>query len=196
MFLGKRKKIPNMSSSCVATIRNDGEYCQEEIQTLDYVVQDVEDYESQTRPVVRQEDEVDDENVKVVSNPSVEASQSKSLIPGMSQSSFVENVPDLESEAIESEPIRKQLPPRSTRGIPKPTYEPQLSSKVKYPMSHYVSNHCLSKSNMTFVNQLFTVSIPNSVQEALSDPKWKAAMNEEMKSLQKNETWELVDRPP
>ncbi|XP_031265660.1 uncharacterized protein LOC116124075 isoform X3 [Pistacia vera] len=82
MFLGKRKKIPNMSSSCVATIRNDGEYCQEEIQTLDYVVQDVEDYESQTRPVVRQEDEVDDENVKVVSNPSVEASQSKSLIPG------------------------------------------------------------------------------------------------------------------
>ncbi|XP_031273161.1 secreted RxLR effector protein 161-like [Pistacia vera] len=28
-----------------------GEYCQEEIQTLDYVVQDVGDYESQTRPV-------------------------------------------------------------------------------------------------------------------------------------------------
>ncbi|RVX05106.1 Retrovirus-related Pol polyprotein from transposon RE1 [Vitis vinifera] len=29
--------------------------------------------------------------------------------------------------------------------------------------------------------------------EALADPRWKAAMNEEMKSLQKNETWELVE---
>ncbi|RVW26151.1 Retrovirus-related Pol polyprotein from transposon RE1 [Vitis vinifera] len=36
-------------------------------------------------------------------------------------------------------------------------------------------------------------AIPNSVQEALADPRWKAAMNEEMKSLQKNETWELVE---
>ncbi|KAL6322733.1 hypothetical protein AAG906_015419 [Vitis piasezkii] len=39
-------------------------------------------------------------------------------------------------------------------------------------------------------------AIPNSVQEALVDPRWKAAMNEEMKSLQKNETWELVECPP
>ncbi|RVX03734.1 Retrovirus-related Pol polyprotein from transposon RE1 [Vitis vinifera] len=36
-------------------------------------------------------------------------------------------------------------------------------------------------------------AIPNSVHEALADPRWKAAMNEEMKSLQKNETWELVN---
>ncbi|RVW80446.1 Retrovirus-related Pol polyprotein from transposon RE1 [Vitis vinifera] len=39
-------------------------------------------------------------------------------------------------------------------------------------------------------------AIPNSVQEALANPRWKAAMNEEMKSLQKNETWELVECPP
>ncbi|KAL5555018.1 hypothetical protein UlMin_037254 [Ulmus minor] len=62
-------------------------------------------------------------------------------------------------------------------------------------MSHYVSNHRLSESNKSFVNQLSIVSIPNSVQEALADKRWKAAMDEEMKSLQKNETWELVDRP-
>ena len=98
--------------------------------------------------------------------------------------------------AVVFEPPRKQLPPRQTRGIPKPTYELELSSKFKYPMSHYVSNHRLSESNKSFVNQLSTVSIPNSVQEALADPRWKAAMNDEMKSLQKNETWELVDHPP
>ncbi|RVW60445.1 Retrovirus-related Pol polyprotein from transposon TNT 1-94 [Vitis vinifera] len=38
-------------------------------------------------------------------------------------------------------------------------------------------------------------AIPNSVQEALADPRWKAAMNEETKSLQKNETWEFVECP-
>jgi hypothetical protein len=34
------------------------------------------------------------------------------------------------------------------------------------------------------------------VQEALLDPRWREAMNEEMKSLKKNNTWELVDCPP
>lgn len=93
------------------------------------------------------------------------------------------------------ESTKRQLPQRLTRGIPKPTYEPQLSSKVRYPMNHYMSTHRLSQTNQSFVNQLSTISIPNSVQEALTDPRWKAAMNEEMDSLQKNQTWELVDRP-
>ena len=47
---------------------------------------------------------------------------------------------------------KRQLPQRHTRGIPKPTYEPELSSKVKYPMSHDVSNHHLSESNMSLLN--------------------------------------------
>lgn len=63
-------------------------------------------------------------------------------------------------------------------------------------MSHYVSNHRLSESNQLFVNQLSTIVIPKCVQKTLADPRWKAAMNKEMKSLQKNETWELVDCPP
>jgi hypothetical protein len=63
-------------------------------------------------------------------------------------------------------------------------------------MSCYVSNHRLSKSNQSFVNQLSIVSIPNNVQEALADPRWNDAMNEEMKSLMENKTWELVECPP
>ena len=34
------------------------------------------------------------------------------------------------------------------------------------------------------------------MHEALVDPRWKAAMDEEMKLSQKNETWELVECPP
>ena len=94
------------------------------------------------------------------------------------QSSSVEGVLNLEPGSF-----MKRLPHRHNRGIPKPTYEPELSTKVKYPVSNYVSNHHLSKSNKSFVNQLSTVVIPNSVQEVLADLRWKATMNEEMKSL-------------
>ncbi|RVW62884.1 Retrovirus-related Pol polyprotein from transposon RE1 [Vitis vinifera] len=56
----------------------------------------------------------------------------------------------------------------------------------------------ISKENESGQSELVNqeAAIPNSVQEALADPRWKAAMNEEMKSLQKNETWELVECPP
>ena len=135
-----------------------------------------------------------DERDEDLENEVVDQPPSKSLTPQATDTPNQSPVED--GPTVMSEPPRKQLPPRQTRGIPKPTYEPELSSKVKYPMSHYVSNHCMSKSNKSFVNQLSTVSIPNNVQEALVDPRWKTAMNEEMKSLQKNETWELVDHPP
>ncbi|KAH9678583.1 retrovirus-related pol polyprotein from transposon RE1 [Citrus sinensis] len=109
-----------------------------------------------------------------------------------------EEIPNQSSaeDVSTTSPIRRILPQRQNKGIPKPTYEPDFSSRVKYPMSHFVSNHRLSESNQSFMNQLSAVSIPNSVQEALKDPKWKAAMNDEMRSLQKNQTWELVDLPP
>ncbi|KAM7506655.1 hypothetical protein LguiA_017108 [Lonicera macranthoides] len=63
-------------------------------------------------------------------------------------------------------------------------------------MSNHVSYDRLSESNKSFVNQLSYVSIPNSVQEASNDPTWKAAMDEEMRSLKKNGTWNIVELPP
>ena len=62
-------------------------------------------------------------------------------------------------------------------------------------MSNVVSYHRLSKENETFMNQISAISIPNSVQEAITDLRWKEAMNEEMRSLQKNYTWEVVELP-
>ena len=58
---------------------------------------------------------------------------------------------------MELNPFMKQLSHRHNKGIPKPTYEPELSIKVKYSMSNYVSNHRWSESNKSFVNQLSTV---------------------------------------
>ncbi|WKA07561.1 hypothetical protein VitviT2T_025368 [Vitis vinifera] len=160
-----------------------GEY-HKEIQTLDYDYHISEEDESRQSELVNQEaGELD------MSGQQFRSKDVFIEIPNQSLS--VEGVLNLEPD-----PFMKRLPHRHNRGIPKPTYEPELSTKVKYPMSNYVYNHRLSESNKSFVNQLSTVAIPNSVQEALADPRWKATMNEEMESLQKNETWELVECPP
>ena len=37
---------------------------------------------------------------------------------------------------------------------------------------------------------------PKSYYHAQKDPRWKVSMDEEMNSLQKNTTWELVSLPP
>ncbi|RVW98252.1 hypothetical protein CK203_031817 [Vitis vinifera] len=128
-----------------------------EIQTLDYDYHISEEDESGQSELVNQEvGELD------MSGQQFGSEDVFTEIPN--QSSSVEGVLNLEPD-----PFMKRLPHRHNRGIPKPTYELELSTKVKYPMSNY---------------------------EALVDPRWKVAMNEEMKSLQKNETWELVECPP
>ncbi|RVW42190.1 Retrovirus-related Pol polyprotein from transposon RE1 [Vitis vinifera] len=133
-----------------------GEY-HKEIQTLDYDYHIFEENESGQSELVNQEaGELD------MSGQQFGSEDVFTEIPN--QLSSVEGVLNLELD-----PFMKRLPHRHNKGIPKPTYEPELSTKVKYPMSNY---------------------------EALADPRWKAAMNEEMKSLQKNETWELVECPP
>jgi hypothetical protein len=57
---------------------------------------------------------------------------------------------------------------RSNKGIPKKQYEPDLRVTVKYPINNYVSTHRLSESYALTLNQLSNVSIPSSMQEALT----------------------------
>ena len=91
-----------------------------------------------------------------------------------------------QSSSTPDEPPLCSLPGRINRGIPKLTYEadpkcktkysmsePTHNSRVRYPLNNYVSTCHLSESNKSFVNQLSTVYIPNSVQETLVNPRWK-----------------------
>jgi hypothetical protein len=52
-------------------------------------------------------------------------------------------------------------------------------------MNFYIFNHHLSKSNVSFVNQLSIVYISKSIREVLANSRWKTTMNKEIKSLQK-----------
>ena len=43
--------------------------------------------------------------------------------------------------------------------------------------------------------EIMKVQEPTNLDEAMADPNWKAAMQEEYDSIMKNQTWDLVDRP-
>ena len=53
----------------------------------------------------------------------------------------------------------------------------------------------LSPSYQAFLSKISSISVPNHVQDALADPKWKHAMIEEMEALHKSGTWESTKLP-
>lgn len=48
---------------------------------------------------------------------------------------------------------------------------------------------------VNFLSSISSVHVSNGVNEALSYPKWKEAAIEEMKALEKKQTWGLVELP-
>ena len=60
---------------------------------------------------------------------------------------------------------------------------------------HTVSLKHLSPAHKNFIVSLNTTIILNTVSKALTKREWKDAMREEMGALEKNKTWEIVERP-
>ena len=92
--------------------------------------------------------------------------------------------------------------PNTTISYPKPTdldlpiaIRKGVQTCTKHPLSNYLSYHYLSQSHKSFLTSLDAIVIPKSMEGALKDPKWKETILEEMRALNKNQTWELVSRP-
>ena len=68
----------------------------------------------------------------------------------------------------------------------KGTYE--CTKRPQYPLSRFVSFQRFSLNHKTFLSTLSTITIPNSLSEALSKREWRLAMEAKMDALQKNET--------
>ena len=68
-----------------------------------------------------------------------------------------------------------------------------VRSYTKHPLSSFLSYHRLCHQYKAFTAPLSLDWFPKNVQEALSDPRWKEAIYEEMKTLYKNETCDIVD---
>lgn len=66
---------------------------------------------------------------------------------------------------------------------------------TKHPIAKYLSYHRLSEKYKAFTTNISHLFIPRNIQEALGHSEWKSAVYEEMRALQKNKTWEIVDLP-
>ena len=103
--------------------------------------------------------------------------------------------PNFETNVEQSTELsnRYDLPPRSTRGIPPKRYDLEYEAKrSRYPIDR--SNvESLAQITLAFNTSLYSNQIPRSVEEALQDPKWKKAIDEEISALVKNETWEKCE---
>ncbi|BFG28235.1 hypothetical protein CerSpe_145090 [Prunus speciosa] len=121
-------------------------------------------------------------------------------VPILTLSSDIDSLPESDHVAPLETPLVPNDEDRGRRYPIRDRHPPEKfgflsSNNVKYPISNYISYHRLSKSHLTFTQQLSSVFVPNKFQEALDDPKWKSAMVEEMKALQKNSTWGMVELP-
>lgn len=67
---------------------------------------------------------------------------------------------------------------------------------TKHPLSNFMSYDRINNKYKAFATQLAMDSIPKYLGEAIVDPRWKEAINEEMKALNKNQTWEISNLPP
>ena len=66
---------------------------------------------------------------------------------------------------------------------------------IPFAMASYLNYQNVSPQYKTFLTHIQAIPIPKNPQEALSNTQWKAAMDEEMKALLQNDTWEVVDLP-
>lgn len=57
------------------------------------------------------------------------------------------------------------------------------SCYTDHPLHKFINYSRLSPSHRTFVSSLSSISIPNTIAEAIAHPGWRAAMQEEMHAL-------------
>ncbi|GJV96016.1 ribonuclease H-like domain-containing protein [Tanacetum coccineum] len=68
-----------------------------------------------------------------------------------------------------------------------------LSSNVKYGIEKYMNYSRLSRPNMCFATSLNKSVKPTCLCDAMSNPNWVDAMNNEIEALNRNNTWTICD---
>lgn len=70
-----------------------------------------------------------------------------------------------------------------------------MRSCIQHRNSNFISYTGLSPDFRAFVANLDSVQAPKNIQEALNQPRWKNVVCEEIKALEKNNTWDIIDLP-
>jgi len=66
---------------------------------------------------------------------------------------------------------------------------------TKYPMHHFLSNSQFSSTHSAYLANITTTKEPHTYAQAILDPNWQKAMDEEFFALQLNQTWTLTPLP-
>ncbi|XP_075076881.1 uncharacterized protein LOC142163490 [Nicotiana tabacum] len=119
--------------------------------------------------------------------------------PSSGQSLDVECI-DVVPECV-SLGIRSQEPRRSSRSTKEPIWLQDYVTKKKahnvalYPISNYLCYDQLSQACKSFVAKVLALTKLQNFTKASRDKRWIEAMKQEIKALEDNRTWEIVDLP-
>ncbi|RVW63312.1 Retrovirus-related Pol polyprotein from transposon TNT 1-94 [Vitis vinifera] len=115
---------------------------------------------------------------------------------------------DLESFSESPITTENHIPPESfNQPSPLLTCGIRSTSKRKQRKEHFLNkpmrqnrvliqaNFQLSPTFRAFTSSITEIQVPQNIQEAFKYPKWKAAVDEEVRALEKNGTWEITDLP-
>ena len=94
-------------------------------------------------------------------------------------------VNQLTSPSYENLAASPSSPPSQTQRLP-------VSSTLYSPPRNTRSLREIYES----CDVVFAASEPQNYEEAAGEELWVQAMNEEMKTIEKNNTWQLVEKPP
>lgn len=84
-----------------------------------------------------------------------------------------------------------QLPPSVDHAQP----TPNEGSSTVHPLAHFVTYENFSSSHKAFLAAIDSNDEPKNFHQAVQDPRWREAMQKEIKALEENSTWTLEQLP-
>ena len=119
-----------------------------------------------------------------IEQPCAESGELRENVP---ENSASDNHLDVLEKQTESD--KDALPIALRKGIR------SCTNPVPYAMINYLNYNKVSPNYHAFLYVIQEIPIPRNAQEAMKNRRWKEAMDEEMKALLLNHTWNIVTLP-
>jgi Reverse transcriptase (RNA-dependent DNA polymerase) len=96
-------------------------------------------------------------------------------------------------EPTQDENTLRRKSTRQTRPLVK--LRDYVSHQVMYPIQNFISYSKVSPKYRAYLSNITNQMEPTNFSETNQSPTWCKAMNEELKALEKNDTWDIINLP-